>query len=199
MKTGKTSALGARETRELMNYIDYLVASRGGAYGACPLNGYRQDAMRGDLVKELSRMVGNYDSAKVPEFIKFAKAMLKRCAGKAAYRQGRRQWKRMEGAFGYESLDAPHDEGDAESEATMHDCVADEAAGMRGVRGERLRRFYRVMARLTAGERQMLEALMECDMNKTDAAKALGITRRVLRYRLCEAFAHFRAVWAGLD
>lgn len=199
MDTRETPAPGAKEAKALLKYIDYLVEAKGGAASAYPLNEYRKDAVRGHLIRELSMLANNYDSKKVPDFMPFAKSMLKRTAKSAAYREGSKQRTHSEGAFGYASLDAPLDTASDAPEASLHDCLADAAGAMRGIRGERLRRFYRVVARLDCAERRVLEALMDCDMKTSLAATKLNLTRHAMRKIIERTFAHFRAIWRLLD
>lgn len=191
--------LATREGRALLKYIDHLVASRTGQAGEYRLNGYRQDAMRCILVAELARLARNYNPDIVPEFMPFAMAMLKRRAASAAVWQGSAQRTHAEGAYGYASLDAPLDDGADDSDATMHDCLPDAEGAVRNERGRRLRRFYRVLAKMSRGDREILETLMDCDQNATKAARLLGVPRHVMRRMLRGTFARFRSIWAVTD
>ena len=195
----KRYPLAKREGVGLLKYIDHLVFVRSGDAGAFRLNEYRKDALRCILVAELGRLVRNYDSAVVPTFAPFAMAMLKRKASSGAFSQGSAQRTHSEGALGYASLDAPLDAFSEDSDATMHDCVADEAGAVRGERGRRLRRFYRVVARLPVRDREIIEALLACDVNKAKAARRLGLQEHALRYALRGVFARFRKIWAVTD
>ena len=199
MNKRKNEVPSGAEAKELLCYIDHLVMVKGGPASPMPLNIYRQDALRCLLINELARIARNYESSKVPEFLPFAKAMLKRTANSAAARQRSSQCTRSEGSYGYVPLDAPLDTSSDEPEATLHDCVADEAGAARGWRGVRLRRFYRVLALLPKTDRRILEALLDCDLNKSLAAAELCTTRRKLCHHLPVVFAHFRAVWRSLD
>lgn len=200
MNTENNAVLSAAEAKELNAYIDHLVMVKGGPASPMPLNIYRQDALRCLLINELARIARNYESSKVPELMPFAKKMLKRTANSAAARQRSSQCTHSEGSYGYVPLDAPLDNSSSDdSDATLHDCVADEAGAARGWGGVRLRRFYRVLALLPKTDRRILEALLDCDLNKSEAAAALHTTRRKFRHHLPVVFAHFRAIWRVLD
>lgn len=199
MEKTKTAAPGAGQWKELLKYIDYLVAARGGGSSAFPLNEYRLDAMRGKLVRDLVALAKNHDPEKVPEFVPFAKAMLKRSSRSIARSQVRAQLCRSEGAYGYASLDAPVETSNDAADATLHDCIGDAGAYGRGVLGERLRRFYRVLAALPAGDRRMLAALLDCGLSAPQAAVRLGMAESTLRRKLKGAFARFRAIWRVVD
>lgn len=189
----------AHTLRRLLKYIDYLVAARAGELSAFRLNVCRQDALRCVLVEELARLARSYNSATVPEFVPFAMAMLKRKVSSGVKWQASAQRTHREGALGYASLDAPLDGAGDDPDITGHDVVADETGAVRGACGERLRRFYRVMAHLSTHERAILETLMDCEMNKTQAAAMLCMTVRMLRYRLRFIFVKFRSIWSVTD